>query len=294
VELFEISPWLLLVGTAVLGLVVGSFLNVVVYRVPIMMEMAWREQMEELATEAFEPPPHERDKGFNLWWPPSACTTCGTRITALHNIPVVSYLILKGRCAHCGARVSTRYPIVEACVAIASVIVAWRFGAGLACLAALGFSWTLIALALIDVDRQWLPDSLTLPLLWAGLLVSLVETDGGVLFADLSSSVLGAVAGYLILWSVYHLFKLVTGREGMGYGDFKLLAALGAWLGWQMLPLIVLLSATVGSAVGITMIVAGRRSRSATIPFGPYLAAAGWAAMLFGEDLIAMYTELFA
>jgi leader peptidase (prepilin peptidase) / N-methyltransferase len=293
VEIFASWPAALFVLCGLVGLVVGSFLNVVAYRLPIMMELVWRRQREELAEEPFEPPPHAREGRFDLWWPRSACPNCGTPISALQNVPVLSYLWLRGKCAACGAAVSKRYPVVEATAALASLVVAWMFGPTWATPAALLFTWALIALALIDFDTKLLPDAVTLPLMWAGLLLSLIEVDGAPLFADLRSSVIGAAAGYLSLWAVYHLFKLATGKEGMGYGDFKLLAALGAWLGWQLLPLVILLSAAVGSIVGIALIVLRGRSRQATMPFGPYLAAAGWIALLWGPDLVDWYSGLY-
>ncbi len=280
---------LLLVAILVLGLVVGSFLNVVAYRIPIMMELAWREQASESAAEPFTPPPHAGGEKFNLLVPRSACPRCGARISAWRNIPVLSYLWLKGRCAACGGRVSPRYPLVETLVAALSVVVAAVYGPTWHMVAALGFTWTLVALSLIDLDHQLLPDSMTLPLLWAGLLISLVPAEGGPMFAGLGDSVIGAAAGYLVLWSVYWLFRLLTGKEGMGYGDFKLLAALGAWLGWQLLPLVILLSAAVGSIVGLALILARGRDRQIPIPFGPYLAAAGWIALLWGRELVDWY-----
>ncbi len=290
-ELLAASPLGLLIAILLLGLVVGSFLNVVAYRVPIMMERAWREQAAESPAEPFTPPPHAAggEGPFNLVVPGSACPHCGAPIRAWQNVPVLSWLWLKGRCAACGARVSARYPIVEASAAVASVVVAAVFGPTWETAAALGFTWTLIALSLIDFDHQLLPDSMTLPLLWAGLLVSLLPFPGGPLFATLSDSVAGAIVGYLALWSVYWLFKLLTGKEGMGYGDFKLLAALGAWLGWQLLPLVILLAAAVGSLVGLTLILVRGRDRQVPIPFGPYLAAAGWIALLWGRELVAWY-----
>jgi leader peptidase (prepilin peptidase)/N-methyltransferase len=292
VSIFDPSPLTLLLVTGLLGLVVGSFLNVVAFRVPIMMQRAWRAHCEELDAEPIAVPAHAEAKRFDLWWPPSACPSCGHPIRPLHNIPVVSYLLLRGRCADCGARVSRRYPLVEAAVAVASLTVAWVFGLGWPLAAALPFTWCLAALTLIDLDHQLLPDSMTLPLLWAGLLLSLVPTDGAPLFASLQDSVLGAAAGYLALWSVYQLFKLVTGKEGMGHGDFKLLAALGAWLGWQLLPLVIVLSAAVGSLAGIALIVFRGRSGGTAIPFGPYLAAAGWIALLWGPMIMDWYTHL--
>jgi leader peptidase (prepilin peptidase)/N-methyltransferase len=277
----------LFVVAGLLGLLVGSFLNVVAYRIPIMLERAWRAQSEELKSEA--PSPEVATGGrFDLWWPPSACPACKAAIRAHHNVPVLSFLLLKGKCASCGTKISPRYPVVETAAAVLAITVAAVLGATPQTVAALGFTWTLLALTLIDLDHKLLPDSITLPLLWAGLIVNSLDGGAG-LFAPLHSSVIGAVAGYLALWSVYHLFKLVTGKEGMGYGDFKLLAALGAWLGWQLLPVVILLSAAVGSVVGIALIVLRGRSSQVPIPFGPYLAAAGWIALLWGERLVQLY-----
>ena len=288
-EIFEAWPLALLVVAGLLGLVVGSFLNVVAYRLPIMMERAWRAQCEELKTQPFTAPAHVADgKRFDLWWPPSTCPGCGAPIAAQHNVPVIGFLWLKGRCAKCGAKISPRYPFVEAFAGMLALATAYVFGPTWQTVAALGFAWTLLALTLIDLDHKLLPDSLTLPLLWAGLLVNVPG-----LFTTLSSSVLGAAAGYLALWSVYKLFKLMTGKEGMGYGDFKLLAAIGAWLGWQLLPVVILLSAVVGSIVGIALIAFGGRSSQAAIPFGPYLAAAGFVALLWGERLVQLYQAWF-
>jgi leader peptidase (prepilin peptidase)/N-methyltransferase len=293
VEIFEAWPVTLFIAAALLGLLVGSFLNVVAYRIPIMMERAWRAQCDELKSQPFTPPPHVADgTRFDLWWPPSTCPGCGNAIAAQHNVPVLGFLWLKGRCAHCGTKISARYPVVEAFAALLAIAVVYVFGASWQTVAALGFAWTLLALTLIDLDHKLLPDSLTLPLLWAGLLVNL-PFDGRGLFAPLSSSVLGAAGGYLALWSVYKLFKLITGKEGMGYGDFKLLAAIGAWLGWQLLPVVILLSAVVGSVVGIALIAFGGRSSQTAIPFGPYLAAAGLIAMLWGERLVQLYQTWF-
>jgi leader peptidase (prepilin peptidase)/N-methyltransferase len=287
--IFEIWPAALTVASVALGLIVGSFLNVVAFRLPIMMQRAWAAE----TAEATGSPPTDRER-FDLSWPRSHCPHCSHPIRAIQNIPVLSYLLLKGRCGHCQAKISARYPLVEALTAIASLVVAWRFGATWATPAVLVLTWFLIALSLIDLDHKLLPDSLTLPLIWIGMLLTLVEIDGAPILADLDirASVIGAAAGYLSLWSVYQLFKLITGKEGMGYGDFKLLAALGAWLGWQLLPLVIVLSAAVGSVVGITLIVAGQRSRQAEIPFGPYLAGAGWLAMLYGRDIMAWYLNL--
>jgi leader peptidase (prepilin peptidase)/N-methyltransferase len=289
VEIFEAWPVTLLVVAGLLGLVVGSFLNVVAYRLPVMMERAWRAECERIQSEPFAPPAHIANaRRFDLWWPPSACPSCGKPIAAQHNVPVVGFLLLKGKCASCGAKVSARYPVVEACAAVLAVVVASALGPTLQTVAALGFAWTLLALTLIDLDTKLLPDSLTLPLMWAGLLVNVPGW-----FAPLPSSVIGAAAGYLALWSVYHLYKLVTGQEGMGAGDFKLLAALGAWLGWQLLPLVILLSAVVGSLVGVSLIVFFGRSARTQIPFGPYLAGAGLIALLWGDRLVQLYEATF-
>ncbi|CAN5189233.1 A24 family peptidase [soil metagenome] len=284
------SPLLLAAAVFALGLIVGSFLNVVTHRLPIMMERAWRahcaELLDQAAPAATEP--------YNLVSPRSACPSCDAPIRAWHNIPVLSWILLKGRCSACGHRISVRYPIIELVTAAASAVVAWRFGFGWETAAALLLTWALIAASAIDLDRQLLPDSITLPLLWAGLAFSLLHSEiaGASLFIDPTSSIIGAIAGYSSLWSVYTLFKLMTGREGMGFGDFKLLAALGAWLGWQMLPLIVLGSAFVGAAVGIALIVFGERGRHVPMPFGPYLAAAGWVALLWGHEIVGAYLRV--
>lgn len=268
--------------TALLGLFVGSFLNVVIHRLPKMMELEWQAQAAELRGEALA----ERER-FNLATPRSRCPHCGHQITAVENIPVVSFLLLRGRCRHCKAPIGIRYPVIEVLTGLLSAFAAWRFGYGIALLGALAFLWTMVALTFIDLDTQLLPDNLTLPLLWLGLLFNLPGT-----YTELSSAVIGAVAGYLTLWSVFWLFKLVTGKEGMGYGDFKLLAAIGAWLGWQLLPLTILLSSAVGAVVGIGLIVFARHGRNVPIPFGPYLAAAGVLALFFGEQLTTRYLAL--
>lgn len=272
------APIFFVFAAALFGLVIGSFLNVVIHRLPKMMEREWRAQCQELlAGEASvpAPPAAELPARYNLVVPRSACPRCGHQITALENIPVLSYLYLRGRCSACGAGISARYPLVELASAILSGLVAWRLGFGLQAVAALVLVWALIALALIDFDTQLLPDSITQPLLWLGLLLNSFHV-----YTDLHSAALGAVAGYLSLWLVYWLFKLITGKEGMGYGDFKLLAALGAWLGWQQLPAIILLSSVVGAVVGIGLIVSARRGRHVPIPFGPYLAMGGLVALL--------------
>jgi leader peptidase (prepilin peptidase)/N-methyltransferase len=264
------------------SLLVGSFLNVVIHRLPKMMEADWHAQCAELRGETAEPP------RYNLWVPRSACPQCGHQITALENIPLLSWLWLRGRCSACSNPISARYPLVELLTALLSVAAAWKWGVTLQTAAAVLLIWTLVALAFIDLDTTLLPDSLTLPLLWLGLLVNL-----GGHFASLSDAVIGAIAGYLILWSVYWLFKLATGKEGMGYGDFKLLAALGAWLGWQMLPVTLLLSSAVGAVVGIAMIVLVKHDRRVPIPFGPYLAGGGLVALFFGADLTQAYLAQF-
>jgi len=259
------------------GLLFGSFLNVVIHRLPKMMQ---RESDNYVAEESGKQPPHT-DR-YNLMVPRSACPHCKHQITALENIPVVSYLALRGRCSHCKAPISARYPAVEALTGALSALVIWKLGSGWAGLAALFFLYSLIAMTFIDFDTQLLPDDLTYPLLWAGLLMNINGT-----YVPLQDAVIGAAAGYLALWSIYWLFKLATGKEGMGYGDFKLLAALGAWMGWTMLPTIILLSSVVGAVVGIALIVFAKHGRNNPIPFGPYLAAAGLIALLYGAPLSA-------
>ncbi len=255
-----------------------------------MMQRDWREQCAHIEGCDCE---KESDDGsaFNLVVPRSTCPKCGKQISAWQNIPVVSYIILKGRCANCKTNISLRYPAIELVAGVLGTMVALRFGVTWETPMALGLTWSLVALSGIDIDKQLLPDTITLPLLWLGLVMSLFhgQVQGDVLFVNPVAAITGAVAGYLTLWSVYQLFKLVTGKEGMGYGDFKLLAVLGAWLGWKMLPLIILLSALVGAIVGIALIVFAGRERQMPIPFGPYLAAAGWVAMLWGQDLIDAY-----
>jgi len=284
-DLLAQSPATFIAAALLVGLAVGSFLNVVIYRLPIMLERQWQAQ----GAAAGEP------RAFNLMVPRSGCPACQAPIRAIHNIPVLSYLALRGRCAHCRARISPRYPAVELLTGIATALVAWRFGFGWESGCGVVVTWFLIALTFIDLDTQLLPDSLTLPLLWLALLASL--TGWGSATANLPrdpvSAIGGAAIGYLSLWSVYHLFRLLTGKEGMGYGDFKLLAALCAWLGWQMLLPIVLLSAGVGAIVGVVLIAMRRQQRGHPMPFGPFLAAAGWVAMLWGPQLVARYLGLF-
>jgi leader peptidase (prepilin peptidase)/N-methyltransferase len=298
-ELLRSSP-ALLVGCAFLfSLLVGSFLNVVIHRLPIMIDRQWRSEAEkELArgNESQRPggatePAAGSGQPYNLVVPRSACPACGAEIKAHQNIPVLSYLLLGGRCAICRARISPRYPVVELGTAVLSAAVVWRYGWEWQSLAALAFTWALVALTVIDLDHQVLPDVITLPLMWLGLILSLLWQPGPALSipVDPWSSITGAAAGYLSLWLVYWTFKLITGKEGMGYGDFKLFAAFGAWMGWQMLPLVILLSAFTGAAVGITLVAVRGRDRNVPIPFGPYLAAAGWIALMWGPQIVGGY-----
>jgi leader peptidase (prepilin peptidase) / N-methyltransferase len=347
----------LFIGTAlVLGLIVGSFLNVVIYRVPVMLERQWREQCAEITAadaqkqsavagqgseregstqvENAKAAPRSAHKTaqrenavadspglattpiakqadlsaasanagqqkqverFNLVVPRSACPSCKTPITALQNIPIFSWLFLRGRCAKCGAKISARYPLVEGLTGVVSALVAWKFGYGFPAVAALVLSWFLIALTFIDIDHQLLPDNMTLPLVWLGLLLSLwaSEANGAPVPVDVRSSIIGAVAGYMSLWSVYHLFRLLTGKEGMGYGDFKLFAALGAWMGWKMLLPIILVAAAVGAVVGIVILAVKRQNNQTPIAFGPFLAASGWLMLMFGQEIVTRYLGLF-
>jgi leader peptidase (prepilin peptidase)/N-methyltransferase len=286
------SPALFIGVCFVLGLLIGSFLNVVIYRVPKMLERDWKTQCEELA--GGEPPKDQPT--FNLVTPRSACPSCNTQITAAQNVPVVSWLWLRGKCAKCGVKISARYPIVELLTGIAFALVAWKFGYGWTAAAGLVLTAFLIALTGIDIDTQLLPDNLTLPLVWGGLLLSLygpVWADG-VPPMDPRTSIIGAVAGYLSLWSIYHLFRLLTKKEGMGYGDFKLFGALGAWLGWQMLLPIILLASAVGAVVGIVMLTRQGKDRSTPIAFGPFLAVAGWLAMMVGHEVTERYLGMFS
>ena len=282
-QLLESSRLFFLIACGALGLVVGSFLNVVIYRLPVMMERSWNRECREHAGVSADTDEQQR---FNLLTPASRCPQCDHRISALENIPLISYLFLKGRCSGCGTSISIRYPAVELATAILSVVTALHFGYSLQTVAALGFTWALIALFLIDFDHQILPDSITLPLLWTGLLLSLFN-----LFVDSHNSIVGAIAGYLALWTIFHAFKLLTGKEGMGYGDFKLLGALGAWVGWQSLPVVILFSSVVGAAIGITLILFKGRDHSQPMPFGPFLAAAGWMTLLWGNDIIRLYLQ---
>ncbi|MBT8446267.1 MAG: A24 family peptidase, partial [Gammaproteobacteria bacterium] len=259
----------------------GSFLNVVIHRLPLMMEREWRHDCEQFLELSSSDSKQER---YNLFVPGSACPSCGKPIGPANNIPVISYLVQRGRCTGCGTRISIRYPIIEILAAVTAVVVAQRSGVTLASLGAIALTWALIALSAIDFDKQLLPDALTYPFLWLGLLLNISGT-----FVPLAEAVIGAAAGYLSLWSIYWLFKLATGKEGMAPGDFKLLAVLGAWLGWQALPLVILLSSLVGAAVGLSLIAFGGHDRGKPIPFGPYLAAAGWIALLWGDAIMSAY-----
>jgi leader peptidase (prepilin peptidase)/N-methyltransferase len=277
------SPAALAVVVGVLGLCVGSFLNVVIHRLPLMLQAEWRADCAEL--EGREPPPADK---LSLLFPRSRCPSCGAPITALQNIPVASWIALGGKCAACRAPISRRYPAVELFTGLVSAFLAWRLGWGAALPAALAFTWALIAASAIDLDTQLLPDRITLPLLWLGLLVN----ASGV-FVDLRSAVLGAAGGYLLLWCVYWGFKLLAGKEGMGFGDFKLLAALGAWTGWQSLPLVLLVSAGAGSVIGLLAMWLSGKGRDTRIPFGPYLAAGGFVALLWGREAVVAYLGRF-
>ena len=283
-EVLQAEPAAFVLVCLFLGLIVGSFLNVVIYRLPKMMERGWQQQCAELRGEELQQQPP-----YNLLVPRSACPNCKHAISAWENIPVISYLVLGGKCKGCGKHISLRYPIFETCTGLLTAYAAWYFGYGAVAVGAILLIWALITLSAIDFDTQLLPDDITLPLLWLGLIFN----ASGV-FTSLPNAVFGAVLGYMVLWLVYWLFKLVTGKEGMGYGDFKLLAALGAWLGWQMLPLIIMLSSLVGAIVGITLMLVLRRGRNVPIPFGPYLAGGGLIALFWGDALTSAYLRLMA
>lgn len=284
-DVFHSLPWLYFSLVFLFSLMIGSFLNVVIHRLPIMLEREW--QAEYLGYFNPETLPQQEER-YNLMVPRSACPHCGHAITAMENIPLLSWLWLKGRCRECQAPISARYPLVELLTALLSLVVAATFAPGWGLLAALLLTWVLVALTFIDLDKMLLPDQLTLPLLWGGLLFNLA---GG--FAPLADAVIGAMAGYLVLWSLYWAFKLLTGKEGMGYGDFKLLAALGAWLGWQALPIVLLLSSLVGAFIGIGLILLRNHHQNKPIPFGPYLAIAGWIALLWGDTITRWYLTTF-
>lgn len=291
-DLFAQSAPIFIAVVFAFALIIGSFLNVVIHRLPIMMEREWREQCQELNS---TPSENDIPEGrFDLVVPRSRCPSCGHLISAWQNIPVVSYLLLGGKCGHCKDSISARYPLVEMLTAVLAALCAWRFGFGWEAIMAVLLTLALVAISMIDADTQLIPDSIVLPLIWSGLLISLFHpmTGSETLFIAPKEAIVGAIAGYLSLWTVYQLFKLVTGKEGMGYGDFKLLAALGAWLGWQQLPQIILMSAVVGAVVGISLMVFRKHERSVPIPFGPYLAAAGWITMLWGDTIKNAYLDL--
>jgi len=293
-EILALSPAALIGAALLIGLIVGSFLNVVIYRLPVMLERQWRRDCAELT-----PAPAataEPAAPFNLIVPRSACPACHQPVRAIHNIPLISWLLLRARCAHCQARISARYPAVELLCAVLTALAIWRFGFNVHALCALVITWFLIALTFIDFDHQLLPDALTLPLLWLGLVASLAgwASPADNVPVGPFDAIAGAALGYLSLWAVYHAFRLLTGKQGMGYGDFKLLAALGAWLGWRMLLPIVLLAALVGALAGIALIVSRRHQRGAPMPFGPFLAAAGWLALMWGPQLVQGYLSLYA
>ena len=291
---YSSDPALFAVSAFLLGLIVGSFLNVVIYRLPIMLERDWRSQAADVLGGGTAVTENTRPAPFSLSTPGSACPNCKAAIRPWQNIPVVSWLLLGGRCASCKNKISTRYPLVELATAVLSAWVAWHFGFGIPAACALAVTWALIALTGIDIDHQLLPDSITLPLMWAGLLaaVSVGPMVASSLPVSAPDALIGAMAGYVSLWLVFHAFRLITGKEGMGYGDFKLFAALGAWLGWKLLPLVILLSAATGAVLGVLMIVLRGRDRAAPIPFGPYLAAAGWIAMMYGDSLVDGYLHV--
>lgn len=283
-SLIQSSPLAFIILTAILGLIVGSFLNVVIHRVPIVLMRNWQLDCQELTGKIENTATQEK---FNLITPRSRCPHCNHAITALENIPVVSYLWLRGKCASCRKPISLRYPFVEILSAALAAVTAWHIGFNAAGIAAIVLTWLLIALTFIDIDHMLLPDLMVIPFLWLGLLLNLFNV-----FTPLPQAVVGAVAGYLSLWTVFQLFKLITGKEGMGYGDFKLLALFGAWLGWQSLPLIILLSSLIGALIGIGLIVFQGRERAKPLPFGPYLAIAGWIAMLWGEEITRHYLQM--
>ncbi|HIQ14954.1 MAG TPA: prepilin peptidase [Leucothrix sp.] len=280
------NPTFFLIVVGLFSLLIGSFLNAAIYRIPIMLQQSWREECEELfGGESEQSTPKEK---FNLMVPRSQCPSCGHMITALENIPVLSYLFLGGKCSSCKNKISIQYPVLEILTTLVSVFVAWNFGFGWQTLAALLFTWVLILLSMIDAKTMLLPDNLTLPLMWFGIAVNYHG-----LFVDLQSSVLGAMFGYLSLWSLFHLFKLITGKDGMGYGDFKILAAIGAWGGWQILPFTVFAASTLGAIIGILLIVIQRNKESQPIPFGPWLALAGFIGFIWRDEIITTMGRYF-
>jgi leader peptidase (prepilin peptidase)/N-methyltransferase len=284
--LMESSPSLFLAVIFVVSLMVGRFLNVVIYRLPIMMERSWKQEFNSYFNSDTE---QVEQQTFNLIKPDSTCPKCQHKIRAWENIPLFSWLWLRGKCSGCDNPISIRYPLVELTTAVLSLIVAWHFGFGLQAIAGVFLTWCLVAMTFIDLDKMLLPDQITLPLLWLGLLLGI-----GNIYVNSVDAIIGAAAGYLSLWSVYWLFKLATGKEGMGYGDFKLLAALGAWLGWQYLPIVILLSSFVGAIIGITYLSLTKKDQQQPIPFGPYLAIAGWITFLYGDWISAQYWQWIA
>jgi len=291
-ELLSESPAIFVGVAFAFALLIGSFLNVVIYRLPVMMEREWRSQCDELAE---TPTPIQQEDKFNLVVPRSRCPSCGAQITAWQNIPVLSYLMLGGRCAECKDSISARYPAVEFVTALLVAIVAWRFGASWQGLMAIVMTLFLVPITMIDFDRYLIPDAIVYPLLWIGLALSLWYPQAGaeILFIAPTNAIIGALAGYLSLWTFYWLFKLATGKEGMGYGDFKLLAALGAWLGYQFLFTIIIMSAVVGAVIGIALIVFRGRDHQVPMPFGPFLAGAGWITMLWGDAIKSFFNLPF-
>ena len=287
IDLLQHNPVLYLSLIFIFGLLVGSFLNVIIYRLPVMLKRQWKTDCMSFLAQENEPVPGSttsNDQPFNLIVPRSRCPHCGHLITALENVPVLSFLFLGGRCRECKTPISVRYPLIEILSASLAVLVAWKYGFSYQAAMGIVLSWALISLSVIDYDHQYLPDNITLPFLWLGLFLNLNN-----LYVDLASAVLGAIMGYLVLWLVYQVFKIVTGKEGMGYGDFKLLAMLGAWLGWQSLPAIILISTLVGSIIGVSLIVFKQHNRNHPIPFGPYLAIAGWIVLLWGNEINNAY-----
>ncbi len=280
IELFQHNPGIFYTFVAFVGLSVGSFLNVVIYRFPVMLENDWKSQCREL----LEIKETGTEPAVTLSKPASTCPHCGHKIRAWENIPLLSYIFLKGKCSDCHAHISIQYPLIELLTGVLSLAVAFKFGISWQTLFALILTWSLVAMSVIDIHKQILPDDITLPVLWLGLLLSIFN-----IYIDPVNSIIGAITGYMILWSVYQLFKLITGKEGMGYGDFKLLALFGAWFGWTFIPLIIILSSASGAVIGIAMMLFNKHERSTPIPFGPYLAIAGWIAMMWGEQIIHWY-----
>ncbi len=285
IQLLQTQPVFFAIAMALLGLIVGSFLNVVIYRLPKMMEHDWHEQCCDLLKIKNE---KRKEQQVSLMFPGSSCPACHHKITALENIPVISYLYLKGRCKSCKTKISPQYPIIEILTGITSAYVVWHFGFTLQALFAVLLTWALICLSIIDLEHSLLPDDITLTFLWLGLACNIFG-----IFTDIYSSLIGAMLGYSVLWIIFMSFKIVTGKEGMGYGDFKLLSLLGAWFGWQCLPLVILLSSIAASLIGIAMIIFRGREKSAAFPFGPYLAIAGWITLIWGEELIGTYLNSF-